>query len=854
MDGRKPSFGELLERVSTNAFVGRGPELARFRFLLAGPTGRIIWLHGPGGVGKSTLLRRFLDEGAQAGLQTLRLDFRDTTASPHTVLGALGAQLHIPPDQVVPQLGGGNRRILGLDTFEHADGLAGWLQHQFLPRVAGDTLIVVAGRVPPAGPWREPGWRDLVEPMALSNLSVDESLEFLARQSVRHNLRQSLVEQTHGHPLALSLVAELTSRHPSAEIQLAESPDVVAELFERFISDVPTALHHKALAMCAHARFTTEDMLRSMVSLEPDVAGRLFQWLAQLPFIKRGQAGLYPHDVARDVIDADARWRDLEAYQQLHLELRRYCIRALRSAGDAQRERAFLNWFYLGRVQTLSRQVVNYDALGSGWASAPEPHEFDALAAITRDAWGPDTASVVRAWLARPESEAAALRAPDGEPVGFAMRLLLTGRVPEVDDPVVDAVWTQLERDGDPPTSILLSRVHAQSPRWPAEQTRLRHDRGAMRGLTTPGLDAVVYAQPDIARYAPAIAMYGATYLEGLTMTMDGHSHPALIIDLRRLPPSLLSERVAHLEQGMPFAPTEAQASPERTLAGRYRLGARIGAGGMGVVYRAEQLPIGRPVAVKLLRAERYYHPTAAQRFEREAQALSRLSSPHLVTLYDFGRTDEGELYLVMEFLEGRTLRARLEADGPIDLEDAVAILDQVGRGLAVAHSAGVVHRDLKPDNILLTSSADYDPLAKVLDFGLATQASDDAPHLTGSGELPGTLAYLAPERITGETTDARVDVYALGVMMYEMLTGRLPLWHRRPADLLEAQLHQEPPPLSEVAPGLVVPTSVEAFLWRCLAKAPALRPRDGADFRLQLADAVGRRLSSDHGFTQTSG
>jgi len=280
-----------------------------------------------------------------------------------------------------------------------------------------------------------------------------------------------------------------------------------------------------------------------------------------------------------------------------------------------------------------------------------------------------------------------------------------------------------------------------------------------------------------------------------------------------------------------------------RVIADRYRILRPLGAGGMGVVYVAEQAPIGRRVAVKLLKDSRVDNPRAVERFKQEAQVIAGLKSPHTVTLFEFGQTQDGALFLIMELLEGLTLGQLLQKRGRLSLEEVAPLMDQVARGLSEAHAAGLVHRDIKPDNIFLSRSTDYTQFVKLLDFGVAASleaasASDDA-RLTKSGELPGTPGYLAPERITGDPFDTRSDIYALGVTMYESLTGRMPYRHSGSWDVLVAHLNDDPMPLEEACPGLVLPDAVVGFLWRCMAKMPDSRPRDALEFRRELMQAM---------------
>ncbi len=261
-----------------------------------------------------------------------------------------------------------------------------------------------------------------------------------------------------------------------------------------------------------------------------------------------------------------------------------------------------------------------------------------------------------------------------------------------------------------------------------------------------------------------------------------------------------------------------------RVLAGRYRVLGVLGRGGMGVVYEAEQRPFGRIVALKRLRVDRADEAKMRARFEREALAVSRLKSPWTVRLLDVVHDESGEPFIVMERLVGESLRARLMR-GPLPTDDVVRIVEQVARALAEAHAAGVLHRDLKPDNIIL------EPIggrleAKLLDFGIARLDAETAP-LTDTSQVPGTPHYLAPERIAGERPGAAADIYALGVVAYELLTGAPP-YVGTPWEIMQAHTQGRPRALAEAAPECVIAAPVEALLRRMMARTPELRFADG--------------------------
>lgn len=274
-------------------------------------------------------------------------------------------------------------------------------------------------------------------------------------------------------------------------------------------------------------------------------------------------------------------------------------------------------------------------------------------------------------------------------------------------------------------------------------------------------------------------------------------------------------------------------------IAGRYRLEARIGEGGMGIVYRARHVLIDRVVAVKLIRPDLRGETHLRAWMLREARAANRVDHAHIIDIHDIGETDEGELYLVMEYLVGTPLSAEI-ARGPMPIQRAVDILEQMGAALARAHDLGVVHRDLKSDNILLTARGGRKDFVKILDFGLAALAHD--PRLAPKGAVFGTPEYMSPEQARGETAGPQSDLYALGVLFFEMLTGQLPFRSADRDTLLEMQRTHPAPKPSNIRKDCH--PVAERILMRLLEKDQRKRYRDGHHL-LEELKALQRSLPS---------
>jgi serine/threonine-protein kinase len=262
-----------------------------------------------------------------------------------------------------------------------------------------------------------------------------------------------------------------------------------------------------------------------------------------------------------------------------------------------------------------------------------------------------------------------------------------------------------------------------------------------------------------------------------------------------------------------------------RVLGGRYRLQERLGQGGMGTVYRAVHTLMDKQLAVKILRPEMASDGEAVARFHREARSASRLDHDHCIRVMDFGQSDDGLLFLVMELLDGVSL-AQVIRRGPVPAARAAAIGVAVAEALQHAHDNGIVHRDLKPDNVYLARRPRGRELVKVLDFGLAKLMSDAAlgPSITRDGTVFGTPEYMAPEQAEGEKLDGRTDVYALGVILYQLMTGDVPFRAGNFVALLTKQVGEKPLPPRERRPDLEIPVGLEAVVLKCLAKKAANR------------------------------
>jgi serine/threonine-protein kinase len=289
----------------------------------------------------------------------------------------------------------------------------------------------------------------------------------------------------------------------------------------------------------------------------------------------------------------------------------------------------------------------------------------------------------------------------------------------------------------------------------------------------------------------------------------------------------------------------EAQADPliGQPIGDRYRVVERVGVGGMGTVYRATQAGLERHVAVKVLKKDLTWDRDTVTRFHREARAMSLLTHPNTVRVFDFGETAEGLLYFAMELLEGELLTTKLERQGALEVRDAIRVVQQILRSLAEAHSKGIIHRDLKPDNIYLAGIEGHpEPVVKVLDFGIAkiVQGERMIDQLeTQAGTVFGTPRYMSPEQAQGRKLDPRSDLYSVGILLYQLITGRAPFVDDDAVVVMAKHIRERPDAPRDAAPDQPIPITLERVILRAIEKDPARRFKTAERFAMKLESCI---------------
>ncbi len=440
-------------------FVGRDAERDAFRAALAAQPlpFAVLYVHGPGGVGKTWLLRQFEALADSAGALVMTLDARNIEASAAGFASAFRAAVAgALPDMPVETAGdlratwravktAKRRVVLSIDTYELLDTLDGFVRDTFMSEMPDDVLVILAGRQAPSAGWRgDPAWQALMRGVPLRNLSPREGAAYLERRNVPEEFRSVALAFTHGHPLALSLVAETYAQRGTLNnLSIEGAPDIVKTLLDSFVQKVPGPAHRAALEACAMVRMLTESLLSRMLNVED--AHELFDWLRGLSFIDASRHGVFPHDLARDAIAADVRWRNPDWYAELHKRARAYYVSRLSQSQDVEQQRAIFDFTFLHRDNIVVRQFFDWQESGNTRVEPLRAEDAPAvLAAIARDE-GALAASAAAYWLERHPDTAHALR-EGGRLVGYFIRVALHA-VDEADmraDGVVERVWRHL--------------------------------------------------------------------------------------------------------------------------------------------------------------------------------------------------------------------------------------------------------------------------------------------------------------------------------------------------------------------------------------------------------------------------
>jgi hypothetical protein len=536
------SIADRLERARAELWVGRAAELARFRAIAcATDEPHLVFVNGPGGIGKTTLLERFAVEAVAAGRRVVRIDARHVGASVDAFVRALGQALGNPHDPV-DTLAHIERLALLIDTCEAIAPLEPWLRASFLPALPHSGLVVLAGRDPPSARWRaDPGWSVMSTVMELHDLDLVESEELLRRRGVPEAAASTLARASYGHPLALALAAEVARTRPGPSASPALPDDVLRSLLHLFVQDVPSARHRDALRVCAIARATDESLLRHALDDE-DVAA-LFEWLRELPFVTRAAVGLFPHDLARDVLLHDLEQRDAARLRALIHRVREHCFARLEATRLEERNAAAYDLMFAARHWPEVASFLAFRREDAGYTERARPEDAETIVALFAEQEGPQSAAWVSFWWARAPSSFVVFRGSDRELLGALCLLELTAAQRERDseDPAIAAAWRHVDRHAEirPDERVLYVRfwgVHGAHQRVsPTQDLVQAHVVSAWVTLPRLAWSFVATLRPEV--WDPQFEALGMPAVDTAAFVVDGAPRTVYAHDWRRVPP-----------------------------------------------------------------------------------------------------------------------------------------------------------------------------------------------------------------------------------------------------------------------------------------------------------------------------
>ncbi len=554
-------LAEYLRAARQQQFVGRDREQKLFRTALKAtpPPYFLLYIYGPGGIGKSSLLRAFtsLAEAEQAAVYWI--DGRDLDPTPDGFLAALRNVVGLPPgsNPVSALSQTSTRSCLFIDTYETLTPLDNWLREGFLPELPENVLVVMAGRNALSPSWRvDPGWQPLLRTIPLRNLEPEESRSYLKLRRLPENDHDAILNFTYGHPLALSLVADAYDQRTDWHFCPEQAPDFIKVLLEQFVQKVPSPAHRATLEACALVRHMKETLLARMLDMN-EVHG-LFEWLRGLSFIESGPNGLYPHDLAREALVTDLRWRNPDWHTELHQRARTYYAARLEQTTGREQQHVLMDYVYLHRDNPIMRPFIEWQEMGHALTDAPHPEDWPVLEAMVARHEGTESARLAAFWFERCPEGVLVFRESGPRPIGFLNMLTWSPESPLPPGP-------------DPALATAQRYLAGHAPLRPGEHATLfRFWMGdedyqsvsstqsvvflniAQYYLTTPGLAFTFFPCSDPDFWEPFCRYIDLCRLPETDFVVGGHRYGVYVHDWRIHPPAtwlaILAEREVSTE------------------------------------------------------------------------------------------------------------------------------------------------------------------------------------------------------------------------------------------------------------------------------------------------------------------
>lgn len=578
--GTGPTIGEELAARRRRLFVGRAAEVALWRAALddEDPGFRVLHVAGPGGIGKTVLLGAFADAARASGGHVVELSGRDLEPLPVAVLAALAEMLDVPPDNGPITTSDGQRLVLLVDGYEHLLPLDDWVRDELLPRLPADAVVALAGRAPPGPGWRaDPAWSEHLRASALRNLDAEDSRDYLRRRGVPPGRCDEIVHLTYGHPLALSMVSALVTSEPSFSLDPLPG-DVVRLLLAALVSEVPSASHRAALEATAIARSTDEDLLRHVLP-DADAAHDRFNWLASQAYLEPVRDGVAPHDLVRDLLDAEARWRDRDGYRTRFRAVQEHALTRARGLTGTDQQRAVADLKFCFRHVRSVVAPVSWGEWQPTYPDPARPEDRQEVLEVLLSVDGEESASLAAEWWDRQPEAFWVIREAGRRVRGLVAMLDLTRA-------------TATERASDPGTAAAWSFVEAHAPARPGDmvtQCRFIADTVAGQG-PSPTLDAVpiltlqrqlsvvnlawdfvTLADPD--QWNDFFFAADLPRAQGADFTVDGRRSGLFAHDFRRVPVEAMVRRWTERALADDAMLTPADSSTELLVLARQEFG-----------------------------------------------------------------------------------------------------------------------------------------------------------------------------------------------------------------------------------------------------------------------------------------
>ncbi len=556
---------QRLESIRRASFIGRQKERDLFVSILRAKElpFLVLYLYGPGGVGKTTLLRQFVFLAQQHGAQALYLDTRNVDPTPEIFIASLQQQLKLKPalhpsDYWAETPG---RHVVLLDTYELLRPLDDWLRDVFLPTLPENVLIVLAGRSHPKTGWREdPAWQTLTHIIALDNLSPAESRTYLIGRAIPPTEYENVLRFTHGHPLALSLVADLFANDINAHFQPEAASDIIGMLVERLVLGAPSLAYREALEASALVRVTTESLLSTLLD-QPDVQD-IFIWLRDLSLMDMGPRGIFPHDLAREALAADVRWRKPVYYATLHGRARTYYLSQLSQLDNIEQQRLLLDYIFLHRENPMVRPFFEWQSSGLVFPDHVSTDDFSEIVKMIGFFEGHAAAKIARHWLQHPAVQVVIMRGSGSAVAGILLKIALeqsTAADRQI-DPLVATVYSYLQqqmplRRGE--TATLFRYWLARESYQDVSPTQSRIFLNIVQHyLTTPGLAYTFLpcANPDF--WQPVFDYADLKRVAALDFASNNRHYGVYLRDWRISPPLMWLDMMGARELASELPPS----------------------------------------------------------------------------------------------------------------------------------------------------------------------------------------------------------------------------------------------------------------------------------------------------------